>query len=260
VSTDPRHGRLEARPGIVAAAGPSGLRLLSLHGPRDAFLYVPESARPPMPLVLVLHGSGGEARHGIDLLSAAADECGAVLLAPASTRYTWDVILGGFGADVALVDAALTRAFLDYPIGTVAIAGFSDGASYALSLGLTNGDLFSEVLAFSPGMLNVPRRRGRPRIYVSHGRDDRVLPVATCGRRIARMLRDDGYDVAYHEFDGGHVVPADAARSAMQRVVERHRVADVGNAARPDAAAPDAPTVEPPSSGVRADDASRHDD
>jgi len=51
----------------------------------------------------------------------------------------------------------------------VAIQGFSDGASYALSLGLTNGDLFTHVIAFSPGFAAPAEQRGRPRIYVSHG-------------------------------------------------------------------------------------------
>jgi predicted esterase len=40
--------------------------------------------------------------------------------------------------------------------------GFSDGASYALSLGLANGDLFTHVLGFSPGFMRVPRHVGRP--------------------------------------------------------------------------------------------------
>jgi hypothetical protein len=45
--------------------------------------------------------------------------------------------------------------------------------------------------------------------------------------------------VTFDEFDGGHEVPRDAARSAIARIAERHRVADVGNAARPDAPTPD---------------------
>lgn len=35
-------------------------------------------------------------------------------------------------------------------------AGFSDGASYALSLGLPNGNLFSHIVAFSPGFMRAP--------------------------------------------------------------------------------------------------------
>ncbi len=34
--------------------------------------------------------------------------------------------------------------------------GFSDGASYALSLGVPNGDLFTHIVAFSPGFMRLP--------------------------------------------------------------------------------------------------------
>jgi predicted esterase len=79
----------------------------------------------------------------------------------------------------------------------VAIGGFSDGASYALSLGLTNGDLFSHVLAFSPGFMAPAGQEGSPRIFVSHGTRDAVLPIDRCSRRIVPTLRRAGYDVAY---------------------------------------------------------------
>lgn len=35
-------------------------------------------------------------------------------------------------------------------------AGFSDGASYALSLGQPNADVFSHIIAFSPGFMRAP--------------------------------------------------------------------------------------------------------
>jgi predicted esterase len=98
----------------------------------------------------------------------------------------------------------------------VAVAGFSDGASYALSLGLTNGDLFSDVLAFSPGFHAEDRRQGRPRFYLSHGVHDEVLPIVRTSRRIVPGLRSDGYQVTYREFDGGHVVPAECVAEAAE--------------------------------------------
>ena len=98
----------------------------------------------------------------------------------------------------------------------VAAEGFSDGASYALSLGLLNGDLFSHVIAFSPGFVLAEHRRGRPRCFVSHGTHDQVLPIERCSRRIVRELRDDRYDVSYTEFEGGHAVPSEIARAAAE--------------------------------------------
>ena len=45
-------------------------------------------------------------------------------------------------------------------------------ASYALSLGIANGNLFSHVLAFSLGFLAPASQTGSPRIFVSHGTQD----------------------------------------------------------------------------------------
>lgn len=93
--------------------------------------------------------------------------------------------------------------------------GFSDGASYALSLALLNGDLFTHVIAFSPGFITEGSRRGKPRLFVSHGVHDRVLPIDLCSRRIVRDLRGDDSDIRFTEFDGGHAVPTDIARAAL---------------------------------------------
>jgi phospholipase/carboxylesterase len=62
--------------------------------------------------------------------------------------------------------------------------GFSDGASYALSLGLTNGDLFRHVIAFSPGFMAPAARRGEPPVFVSHITRDGVLPIGVTSHRI----------------------------------------------------------------------------
>jgi phospholipase/carboxylesterase len=97
------------------------------------------------------------------------------------------------------------------------VSGFSDGASYALSLGLANGELFGDVLAFSPGFMAPAALAGKPRIFMSHGVDDRVLPIDRCSRRIAPQLRAHGYDVDYREFPGPHVVPPEMGTAALER-------------------------------------------
>jgi len=96
----------------------------------------------------------------------------------------------------------------------VAIGGFSDGASYGLSLGLANGDLFTHLIAFSPGFVAPAGRRGRPAIFVAHGVEDRVLPIGRCSRRIVASLRRGGYEIHYQEFPGGHEVPTHVASAA----------------------------------------------
>ncbi|MBT2394537.1 alpha/beta hydrolase [Streptomyces sp. ISL-100] len=167
---------------------------------------------------MVLHGAGGSAEQALTWLSPQAAADGLLLLAPQASGSTWDLIVGGYGPDVVRLDTALADVFQRHPVEAagVAIAGFSDGASYALSLGLTNGDLFGAVLAFSPGFMAPLLRHGRPRIFVSHGTADRVLPIDRCGRQVVRTLRDDEYPVTYREFADGHDVPADVAAEALR--------------------------------------------
>jgi phospholipase/carboxylesterase len=213
-------GRLRAHPKEPRGPAPAGLHRLDLDGRRDGLLYVPAGYRPdrPAPLAVLLHGAGGDAENGLGLLRRLADHAGLILLAPSSRGPTWDVILDeGFGPDVAALDRVLGYAFGRYAIdpGRVAIGGFSDGASYALSLGLTNGDLFTHVIAFSPGFMAPGVRHGKPRLFVSHGTDDRVLPIDPCSRRIVPKVRRAGYEVTYREFDGPHAVPGEIAREAV---------------------------------------------
>jgi phospholipase/carboxylesterase len=212
-------GRLTARPGQPAEAGPAGLESLGLGEVRDGLRYVPTGYTPdqPAPLIVMLHGAGGTARGGLDPFLTLADVAGAILLAPDSRAQTWDVVVSDYGPDVAFLDRALAQTFARYAIDPVRVAveGFSDGASYALSLGVANGDLFTHVIACSPGFLAPAGKEGMPRVFISHGTRDAVLPIDACSRRIVPRLRGAGYDVRYHEFDGPHTVPPAIAREAL---------------------------------------------
>jgi phospholipase/carboxylesterase len=212
-------GRLRARPSSGAALTlPLGRSALGLGTRRDGLMHVPSAAAAsPVPLVVVLHGAGSSAHAGMAVFGELADEQGLLLLAPDSRGATWDVIEGGFGPDVDFLDRALEHVFAGCPVdpARIALGGFSDGASYALSLGVGNGDLFTHLLAFSPGFAAPAEPHGSPRIFVTHGIDDRVLPIARCSRRLVPWLRGGGCDVTYEEFDGGHSVPPQVARRAV---------------------------------------------
>src|SRR5215207_8384875 len=223
-NTESTRGRLRARPAaeLIGEAQPPGLWSLGLGSPArrapargapargDHLLYPP---------AVLLHGAGGDARAALDLLRGLADATGIILLAPTSREYTWDVIVGRYGPDVEAIDRALQETFSRYAVdpARLAVGGFSDGASYALSLGINNGDLFTDVLAFSPGFMAPSMSVGTPRFFVSHGRRDRVLPIERCSRRIVPQLERAGYEVTYREFDGGHTVPPEIALEAAGR-------------------------------------------
>jgi phospholipase/carboxylesterase len=175
-------------------------------------------------LVLLLHGAGGHAHHGLGLLQHLADDNGMILVAPASEAQTWDVIISrAYGPDVALVDQALAHVFEHYAVDPqhLAIGGFSDGASYALSVGLANGDLFTHVIAFSPGFIAPLTPQGQPKVFISHGTTDDVLPIDVCSRRIVPLLRRAEYSVMYDEFDGGHTIPGEVAQFAVNWFLDR---------------------------------------
>jgi len=213
-------GRLTARPGTVTGSAELGTTYLNLGGQRDGLLFVPTGYRPatPAPLIVLLHGAGGAGSQILQRFNAPAEAAGAVVVAPDSTAATWDIAFGGFGADVKFIDRVLKDVFSRVVVdpARIALAGFSDGASYALSLGLTNGDLFTRVAAFSPGFFRPGLLQGRPPIYISHGTSDTILPIDQTSRRLVPELTQRGYAVRYHEFDGPHAVPAAIAEEGVQ--------------------------------------------
>ena len=211
---------LRARPTPPTTSHPRGQHKLGLGDDRDGLLYVPRGYKSDVaaPLVVMLHGASNRAQ-AVDYTFPLADEFGVIILAPDSRgRGTWDALEREFEADVQFIDGALAHTFRRYSVDPqrLAMAGFSDGASYALALGIANGGLFGRVMAFSPGTIPPVARRGKPRIFVSHGTRDTVLRIDSTSRRIVPRLKAQGYDVTYREFDGPHTVPVPIAREALE--------------------------------------------
>ena len=196
-----------------------GEHALGLSADRDGLLIVPKSYRPdqPAPLFVLLHGAGGAARRVATLFTAAAESAGVILLVPESRDRTWDAIHDRFGPDVDFLDRALNHTFDRCAVDRkkLAIGGFSDGATYGLSIGLASGDLFTSILACSPGFIVPSTTRGRPRVFISHGTKDQILPIDATSRRIVPDLQNAGYVVKYREFDGPHAVPPAIAQEAL---------------------------------------------
>lgn len=216
---EPDDGQLLPRPSAPTAPAEPGLHRLGLDELHDALLYLPAAvADGPVPLALMLHGADGSGQGALRMVQGLAEETGMAVLAPDARGRTWDIILGAYGPDVAFLNRALEAAFQRVAVDAerIAIGGFSDGATYALSLGVANGALFTHVLAFSPGFMVPPAQQGAPRIYVSHGTEDAVLPIDACSRRVVPRLQAAGYAMLYREFEGPHTVPAAVAREAVE--------------------------------------------
>jgi phospholipase/carboxylesterase len=211
--------RITARPKNGTRTTAQGTAKLGLDPSRDAILHVPANAAAgAVPLLVLLHGAGGSGERQMQRLRAAIDAAGIAVLAPDSRGPTWDAIRATFGRDVAFLSRALDRVFETLAVDPerVGVGGFSDGATYALSLGLTNGDLFRRIIAFSPGFVVDGPRQGKPRFYISHGRADEILPIDRCSRLIVPALTQLGYDVTFREFEGGHEVPPAVATEGLQ--------------------------------------------
>lgn len=213
------NGRLAARPASATTTLSPGMRRLLISGGRDGLVYLPASlsTATPVPLVLMLHGAGGNGDGIYTPLQSLADETGFILLAPDSRGRTWDAIQGFYSGDVDYINAALEWVFQRCNVDPqrIGIAGFSDGATYAIGLGRINGDLFQRVVAFSPGFLIPASDAFKPPMYITHGLRDEVLPLDFTSRIIVEELSSIGYDITFREFDGGHWIPAAYAAEAL---------------------------------------------
>jgi phospholipase/carboxylesterase len=187
---------------------------------RDGLLYIPRGykADTAAPLMVMLHGAGNTGR-GVSYTFPLADEFGVVVLAPDSRdEATWDMLLTGYGPDVEFIGAALKHTFSRCTIDRkrTALAGHSDGASYSLSLGLGTGETFGHVMAFSPGIMKPAEVHGKPRIFISHGVSDPIMPIDVTSRRFVPRLKNLGYDVTYREYEGRHGVTPAIVREAFE--------------------------------------------
>ncbi len=214
----PRLARAIAVEETTPGVSPLGLG----SGNRDGLLYVPARYSPatPLPLVVMLHGAGGSAQ-SVDYTFPLADELGLFVLAPDSRGWTWDSLLDGIGPDLAFIGTAFRQTLgrVNVDRRRMALAGHSDGASYVLSAGIGLGDVFTHLMAFSPGVMTPIAATGKPRVFISHGRDDAVMPIDDTSRRFVPRLTALGYDVTYREYDGRHAVPVSVVREAFTWLV-----------------------------------------
>src|SRR6476646_2233331 len=204
----------------------AGLQKLS---GRNGLLYIPPDHAEPWPLLILLHKAGGSASEWFSASGSYApyaDRGRFIILAPESPGQSWGTGAKKWGYDYVAINRALEEAFARCAIdrSRLAIGGFSDGASYALSLGLANGDVFGYIVGFSPGFIVKAHARGRmgsnnevqiPLVYIAHGTADNVLPIASTSRIFASSLRKNGYKVEFHEFSGSHHLSRQVVDQAM---------------------------------------------
>ena len=223
-----RRGFLGALAALVATGWPASSRAeelapgqypIGIEHDRDGVLYIPRGYTPGVarPLVVMFHGAGSTGR-AVSYAFPLADEHGLIILAPDSRdENSWDLVLGAYGPDVEFLSKALGQTMSRCSVDRqrLAIGGHSDGASYALSFGIGAGDVFGQIMAFSPGTMTPVAATGKPRLFISHGTRDPVMPIDDTSRKFVPRLRGLGYDVTYREYDGTHGAPPEIIQAGF---------------------------------------------
>lgn len=210
----------------------------------NAFFYRPAAASNSLrPLIVLLHGAGMSGRNFLDGTKSEADRCGCLLLSVQSASATWDTISlvsaasrNGraqrdelFGADTGRVEQALSVALRasDADRRAVVLAGFSDGASYALSLGLANPAIVRGVIAFAPGFHLEPAAiNPKQRLFIAHSPTDKILSFERTRDDTVASLEKAGFDLSFQTFDGGHRVDKALLSEGVDYVLGRSAAAD----------------------------------
>ena len=218
-------GRLKARPKSGVKTTAPARSALGLGSGRDGILQLPTVVPAgPMPLMVLFHGASGSAERQLARFNTIPSDNGVAVVSIDSRSQTWDAVMGlGFGPDIDFIDRALEKVFSLVAVDPkrLTIGGFSDGASYGVTLGLINGDLFPKIAGLSTGFVIPAKFQGKPRVFMSHGTSDDILPIAQCGRAVEADLKKRGYDVVFREFAGRHEVPPAIATEVFKWIAAR---------------------------------------
>ncbi len=194
-------------------------------GRTRGFLLVPDEIDPDRlyPLVTVLHGAG---RQDEILAKACRDEPErrqALFLIPRSTHPTWDLIAAHDRPDLDFLEYAYELIYRRYPIDPArqGIIGYSDGASYGLSYGLSNPRLFRAVMGWAAGFKVIDEKciepdDPRPRVLLEYGTHDQLFPFEQIALPMRADLEKRGYEVEFRVDEGGrHWPPSDFQSEAL---------------------------------------------
>lgn len=197
-------------------ASPTGFVRLE-QGRGRAVLLTPDEWAPDekLPLVTVFHGAG---RQDEMLVKACRDEPErrrALFLVPRSADPTWDLITGQGQEDLEFLEYAWDLIYRRYPVDRErqVLMGYSDGASYALSMALSNPGFFDAALCWAAGFVVVDRSAiGSParkaRLYLEYGTHDELFPFEQIAVPMRDNLRAAGYELEFSVDEGGRHWPS----------------------------------------------------
>jgi len=215
--------RVAHRLPAAAFTPPEGGLATIRNGATHAFLLTPPAIDPERryPLLTVLHGAG---RQDELLCRGYRDEAArrdAFFLIPRSTYPTWDLLVGQGRPDLDFLERLYAEIYQRVPIDPArqALIGYSDGASYALAVGLSNPRLFAAVMGWAAGFVAIDTNAigpddPKPRILLEHGTHDTVFPFELIAAPNVELLRSLGYAVELRVDEGGIHWPKPAFQTA----------------------------------------------
>lgn len=183
-----------------------------VHDEQLAWIVTPPVIEPGRahPLVVVLHGAGRQDELIVKGLQTERLRRDAIFVVPRSLGMTWDLIAGGDGADLRFLDGVLHSIYRRFRIDPArrAIVGYSDGASYALAIGLSNPRHFTAVMAWAAGFLAIdaPNLRPddpKPRVLLEYGTHDQLFPFEQVAIPMRETLERLGYPLTFWVDEGG---------------------------------------------------------
>jgi len=112
----------------------------------------------------------------------------------------------------------------EYNVGDVYLFGFSQGCGMTYTTGIKNHDLFKGLICFGgwfskdwlveKASLDLNEMNDL-RVFIAHGSKDTLVKLEE-GEKARDILKEHGYDVTFHEFDGAHRVPKEALLEAQK--------------------------------------------
>lgn len=112
-----------------------------------------------------------------------------------------------------------------YNVKDVYLFGFSEGAYMSYIAGIEHPELFKGIISFGGWIedwfdkklndskaINIEEAK-KLRIFIAHGTNDNIVKFDE-GTKARDILQKLGFDVTFHEFDGGHAVPEPAVHEA----------------------------------------------
>ena len=210
-------------------------------GSQQAVLLTPEEIDfgRRYPLVTVLHGAGRQDEMLVKGYRDQAEERQAFFLVPRSFHMTWDLIAMGMQKvaglspegteapsdrpDLDFLAYALDLIYRRFPIDPErqALVGYSDGASYGLSVGLSNPHLFRALMVWAAGFVALDEQAAaagtpRPPIFITYGTHDELFPFEQVALPMKEQLSALGCDVTFNVDQGGrHWPPTEFQQEAL---------------------------------------------